>query len=43
LFGVQSGRIGPALAYFNMSKLPEIRDLIVSAKAKLDSIRTPAR
>lgn len=39
LFAVESGRIGAATAYFSLSNLPTVRNLLVSAKAKLDSIK----
>jgi hypothetical protein len=36
---VSSGSIGQAGAYFELSKLAELRDLIVKAKSTLDSIK----
>jgi hypothetical protein len=39
LFGVESGRIGSASAYFKGSSIADIRKLIVDAKAAIDAIR----
>src|SRR5260221_10288460 len=36
---VKSGRIGGATAFLKLDELPRLRDLIVSAKAKLDAVR----
>jgi hypothetical protein len=39
MVAIESGRIGPVTAFYNISSLPEIRDVIEKAKTRIDSLK----
>ena len=43
MIAISSGTIGKASTYFKLSSLAEIRDLIINAKAQIDSIKQSSK